>query len=270
MAVKVVPEMVEPVTRALLGAIDVDGGPTDEQSAVLRAVVSHLWQRPDLELGALTPLSPEETATVVTDPEARRRFKELMVTLELCRHPESPAQIARVEEYAGALDEMDESMVIARRWVDEGCARATEDFDRFYAERLPELSEPTLRDDYLRIEEADLELARRLEALHDLARRHPRARVHRVLPPQSDHRAGRRHPHTRALRESRHEPRDRGIRADRSRRDRARRVHARDERQRRQLDPVHRQPRDPRGRDHPARRDHAEERTRWRVRARPT
>ena len=59
-------------------------------------------------------------------------------------------------------------MVIARRWVDEGCARATEDFDRFYAERLPELSEPTLRDDYLRIDEADLELAQRLEALHDL------------------------------------------------------------------------------------------------------
>ena len=59
-------------------------------------------------------------------------------------------------------------MVIARRWVDEGCARATEDFDRFYAERLPELSEPALRDDYLRIEEADLELAQRLEELHDL------------------------------------------------------------------------------------------------------
>jgi hypothetical protein len=168
MAVMVGPEMVEPVTRALLGAIDVDGGPTDEQSAVLRAVVSHLWQRPDLDLDTLAPLSPDDTAAVVTDPEARRRFKELMVTLELCRHPESPAQIERVEDYARALDEMDESMVIARRWVDEGCARATEDFDRFYAARLPELSEPALRDDYLQIEEADLALAQRLEALHDL------------------------------------------------------------------------------------------------------
>src|SRR5664279_137663 len=115
MAVKVTSEMVEPVMRALLGAIDVDGGPTAEQSAVLRAVVSHLWQRPDLELGALAPLSPEEAAAVVTDTDARRRFKELMVTLELCRHPESPAQIARVEDYARALDEMDASMVIARR-----------------------------------------------------------------------------------------------------------------------------------------------------------
>jgi hypothetical protein len=168
MAIMVVPEMVEPVTRALLGAIDVEGGPTDEQSAVLRAVVTHLWQRADLVLDALVPLSPEDTAAIVTDADARRRFKELMVTLELCRHPESPAQIERVEDYARALDEMDDSMVIARRWVDEGCARATEDFDRFYAERLPELSEPALRDDYLQIEEIDLELAQRLEALHDL------------------------------------------------------------------------------------------------------
>ena len=50
--------MVEPVTRALLGAIDVDDGPTDEQSAVLRAVVVHLWQRPDLELDALDAVGP--------------------------------------------------------------------------------------------------------------------------------------------------------------------------------------------------------------------
>jgi len=168
MAVMVTPEMVEPVTRALLGAIDVDGGPTEEQIAVLRAVVRHLWERPDLDLDALPPLGPDDTAAVVTDPETRRRFKELMVTLELCRHPESAAQLDRVESYARALHEMDESMVIARRWVDEGCARATDDFDRFYAERLPELSEPALRADYLRLETEDLELAQRLEALHDL------------------------------------------------------------------------------------------------------
>jgi hypothetical protein len=169
MTVKVTPELVEPVTRALLGAMDVDGGPTPEQSAVLRAVVTHLWGRPDLELGALAPLSPGDTAALVVDANARRRLKELMVTVELCRHPESPAQIGRVEEYARALDETDSSMVIARRWVEEGRARATEDFDRFYAEKLPELSEPSLRDDYLRIDDADLELARRLEALHDLS-----------------------------------------------------------------------------------------------------
>jgi len=168
MPVMIISEQVEPVTRALWGAISVTGGPTDEQTAVLRAIVVHLWQRPDLELDALEPLGPDDTAALVTDANARRRFKELMVLLELCRHPETPEQVARVEEYARALDAMDESMVITRSWIDEGCARATEDFDRFYAEKLPELSEPALRDDYLRIEEEDLELAQRLEALHDL------------------------------------------------------------------------------------------------------
>jgi hypothetical protein len=168
MTVAVTPELVEPVTRALWGAIAVNDGPTDEQVAVLRAVVVHLWERPDLELDALEPLGPDDTAILVTDANARRRFKELMVLLELCRHPETREQVARVEAYARALDDMDASMVIARRWIDEGCARATEDFDRFYAEKLPELSEPALRDDYLSIDDEDLELARRLEALHDL------------------------------------------------------------------------------------------------------
>ena len=32
MAVMVTPELVEPVTRSLLGAIDDDGGATDEQT----------------------------------------------------------------------------------------------------------------------------------------------------------------------------------------------------------------------------------------------
>jgi hypothetical protein len=43
-----------------------------------------------------------------------------------------------------------------------------EDFERFYAEKLEILSEPSLRERYLRIDEPDLELAAQLEALHDL------------------------------------------------------------------------------------------------------
>ena len=41
---------VEPVVGGLLGAIDVDGGPTDEQRRLLRALTTHVWDRPDLEL----------------------------------------------------------------------------------------------------------------------------------------------------------------------------------------------------------------------------
>src|SRR4051794_3661724 len=136
----VTPDVVEPATRALLGAIDVDGGPTNEQLAVLRAVVTYLWERPDLDLTALTPLNASEAAAAITDPHARRRVNELLVTLELCRHPETAAQVARVEEYAAAMDVPGPHLQIVRAWIDEGAERATEDFDRFYAEDLPTLS----------------------------------------------------------------------------------------------------------------------------------
>ncbi|MEX2100853.1 MAG: Coq4 family protein [Acidimicrobiia bacterium] len=161
-------ELVEPVTRALLGATDVDGGPTAEQLAVLQALLTHLWSRDDLDLAALSPSGPDAAAAAITEPGDRRRLRELMVTLELCRHPESMAQVERIEQYAAAIGFDGPELEIARHWIQEGTARATEDFDRFYAENLEALSEPSLRDEYLRIEHPDLELAQRLEALHDL------------------------------------------------------------------------------------------------------
>lgn len=159
---------VEPVTRVLLGAIDVDGGPTDEQLAVLASVVGHLWARPDLDLRALVPLGPADAATALPDPAVRRRVAELMVTLELCRHPQTPAQVARVEEFSAALGVDGPHLEITRRWIDEGAEAATADYDRFYAADLPELSEPTLRDRYLTLDAPDPDLADRLAALGDL------------------------------------------------------------------------------------------------------
>jgi hypothetical protein len=169
MPLMISPSSVEPVVRSLVGAIDVDGGPTDEQIAVLRAVAHHVWERPDLDVGSLAPLGPEQTAASITDASDRRRVLELMMLLELCRHPESRAQIERVEAYADALgpDGAEERDVI-RIWLDRGVQQATDDFDRYYGEQLGMLSEPSLRDRYLELADPDLELARRLEALHEL------------------------------------------------------------------------------------------------------
>lgn len=160
--------LVEPVTRGLLGGIDVDGGPTAEQLAVLGAIVTHLWERPDLDVASLTPLPAVEASGAVTDPRARRRFCELLVTLELCRHPQTDAQVTRVEEYSASLGVGGPHLAVVRRWIDEGVERATEDFDRFYAAELPTLSEPSLRDRYLTLDAPDPDLARRLKTLHDL------------------------------------------------------------------------------------------------------
>ena len=161
-------ELVEPALRALLGRIAVDDGPTDEQLALLRAVVEHLWGREDLALFELTPLEPGEAAALISSEADRRRVKELMVTLELCRHPESIAEVRRVEAYAEAFGEQDQGLEVIRRWIQHGTQQATADFDRFYGEQLETLSEPTLRHDYLTIDMPDLKLAERLAALHDL------------------------------------------------------------------------------------------------------
>ena len=168
MPMLVAQDMVDTCTRTLLGGISVDGGATTAQLAVLGAIVAHLWERPDLDLDAMTTLEPDAAARRIVDPAVRRRLIELLVTLELCRHPQTESQISRVESYAAAFGIDGPALEIVRRWIDEGAERATEDYDRFYAEDLPQLSEPDLRADYLVLTEPDPELARRLELLHDL------------------------------------------------------------------------------------------------------
>jgi ubiquinone biosynthesis protein Coq4 len=161
-------QLVEPVVAGLVGGIDVDDGPTERQLAVLDAVVRHLWRRPDLEVRTLPPLAPEDAAREIVDAGVRRRTIELLVLLELCRHPQTVTQIARVEEYAAALGVESHALDIIRTWIDDGTERATADYDRFYADVLPELSEPAFRGKYLHLDEPDHALARRLRAFHDL------------------------------------------------------------------------------------------------------
>ena len=161
-------DMVEFAACALLGGIDVDGGPTEQQLAVLKAIVAHLWERPDLDLVSLKPLDPVRASRLISDPFTRRRVNEVLVILELSRHPQTSTQIERVEEFAGAFEIHGPDLEIVRRWADEGAERATEDYDRFYAARLDELSEPGLRETHLHLDEPDPELAAQLQALHDL------------------------------------------------------------------------------------------------------
>jgi hypothetical protein len=160
--------LVDPVVAGLLGGIDVDDGPTERQLAVLEAVVGHLWRRPELDMRALKPLGPDQAAREIGDPEVRRRTIELLVTLELCRHPQTITQITRVEEYAAALAVESHALDIIRTWIDDGVERATADYDRFYAEVLPQLSEPAFRSKYLHLDEPDHVLAAQLRTFHDL------------------------------------------------------------------------------------------------------
>ena len=168
------PELVEPVTRGLLGAIDVEGGPTDEQLAILWSVVDHLWKRGDLREAGLGPLGPAEMAVAVLDEAARRRFHLILVTLELSRHPFSAAQVEQAEAYASALDLHGADLEICRDWIAAGAGAAMEDWMRCFGALSPANEEPALRGEHPAAEDVwaptqiDLELLERIDEFHHL------------------------------------------------------------------------------------------------------
>jgi hypothetical protein len=159
---------VEPVVRAMVGAADVDDGPTDEQLAVIGALATTYFGV-HLDPRRLDGLGPAETAGAFGDPAQRRRVRELLVLVELCRHPTSGHQADRVEEYAAALGETGPGLAIARDLVDRSRAEAALDFGRFLGDASKPLLEPQLAGEYAaRLERPDADLAARLRALGDL------------------------------------------------------------------------------------------------------
>lgn len=162
------PGQVEPVVGGLLGAIDVDGGPTDEQVRLLRALTTHVWGRPDLDLDSTRPLSPHEVAAAIGGTDAVRRFHYLLVVLELCRHPLTAAQDARVEEYAVALSLDGMGLEFCRDLVAKGAEVARADHDRFEANLRTVQTEVQLRDREPSSDFIDPELVERIMAMESL------------------------------------------------------------------------------------------------------
>ncbi len=168
MARLVDPEQVEPVVGGLLGAVDVDGGPTDEQLRLLRALTTHVWERPDLDLGTVARLDPAGVARAVGGTDAVRRFHYLLVVLELCRHPFTAAQEAKVAEYADALALDGMGLELCRDLAARGVVAARADHDRFEANLRVEQQEPRLRTRQQRADDTDPELVAEIMALAEL------------------------------------------------------------------------------------------------------
>jgi hypothetical protein len=160
-------EHVDVVVGAMLGAADVDGGPTEGQLGVIAALAAGYFETP-LDPASVASLGPAEAAAALGDPAPRRRLRELLVLIELCRHPASPAQVARVEEYGAALGETGPGMAIARDLVAGNRALAAADFSRFLGDVVEPLYEPQLAERYgAALDAPDPELAARLRALSD-------------------------------------------------------------------------------------------------------
>lgn len=136
------PESVPAFVAGLRGVTDVDDGATDEQERVLRAVARHLWSMSPGTYDACVPCTPDDVADRVPDEEARRRFVQIGIVLELCRHPDSVAQVRRLGEYAAALGIDGPQLDAIRSWVTRDATAATDDFVRNYQAFIAGLSDP--------------------------------------------------------------------------------------------------------------------------------
>ena len=159
---------VDPVIAGLVGSISPADGPTTEQVTVLTAIARHVLGRDGLDLADVRPLSSDVVAQAVARPDARLRFAEIALTLELCRHPMAEEQVNLSEKYVTALGLGEHEIELTRTAIEQGAEAAATDLERSYSKILPEISELSLRNRYLRLDQPDYPLAERLTKLHDL------------------------------------------------------------------------------------------------------
>ncbi|MEI7623231.1 MAG: hypothetical protein WCJ88_06720 [Actinomycetes bacterium] len=164
------PELVEPAARTILGAIDLGDGGIEKQRHLLQAIASKVWERPDIDIDSLTPLSPEEAAEIFDTPLVRSRLRKFLVLFEFCRHPFTEEQVALVDSYELALgdDGHDEGLQLARDFVREGLPKAIEDVQRLSAGSVGSLSEVSIADHFSEMDMKAPELADELRRFADL------------------------------------------------------------------------------------------------------
>jgi|694.fasta_scaffold02308_37 hypothetical protein len=126
MALIVAPSLVEPMARGLLGCVSANEGPTLEQQRLLQAFVSHLWSRPDIAVNRLEPITAGELGSCLVDREDRQTFHQLQVTLEFCRHPQTPEQLQLGEAYAEALGVSSAARMVANDLLHKGMDKAAD------------------------------------------------------------------------------------------------------------------------------------------------
>lgn len=134
---------MEAMLGSLVGSCDVDGGPTDEQWALVGALASGYFHT-SIDPRSVDPLTPEQSAVRIDDAQRRHRVFQLMVFAEMCRHPLSDAQVERTDAYARAFGITDEGQRMARELVALGNAAAEADFMRTFDSHRSELEEPAL------------------------------------------------------------------------------------------------------------------------------
>ena len=162
-------EHAVPALAALLGGADVGDGPAPEQLSLIDGLATGYF-RVAFDSGTADPLGPEDAAAAFADERQRRRLLQLLVFVEVCRHPLTEAQVTRTEQYATAFGMSEESLSITRDLMRLGAETAHADYMRTFGKVEPTLREPSLAGAPGSAPVTqDPELAARLDALHHCA-----------------------------------------------------------------------------------------------------
>ncbi|MFP8882044.1 MAG: hypothetical protein VCE43_22495 [Myxococcota bacterium] len=123
------------VTGLLYTATDTGEVRTKAQIDLLEALAGHVMR---VSPSDAPVVSPQEAATVLVKPRLRKAVGEILVTLELVRHPPSEALTARVGEYLDALGIEDGFQKLAADYLANDRERVGRDWERV---RQPDLVE---------------------------------------------------------------------------------------------------------------------------------
>jgi len=123
------------VAGLLYTATDTGEERTQEQIDLLDALAGHVMR---VSASDAPVVSPEEAATVLVKPRLRKAVGEMLVTLELVRHPPSEALTARVGEYIDALGIEDGFQKLAAGYLANDRERVARDWERV---RQPDILE---------------------------------------------------------------------------------------------------------------------------------
>lgn len=124
------------VLATLYTATDVEGGHTEEQRRLLESLAQHVLRVPFSEPSVI---SPEAAAAALSKHQLRRAVGQILVTLELVRHPPSAALTDRVGEYLHVLEIEDGFQQLAADYLADDRERVYADWERI---REPDLVEP--------------------------------------------------------------------------------------------------------------------------------
>lgn len=115
------------VAGVLYTATDTRDGRTREQTDLLEALAGHVMRVSPADVPVV---SPEEAASILVKPRLRKSVGEILVTLELVRHPPSEALTDRVGEYIDALGIEDGFQKIAADYLANSRERVARDWER--------------------------------------------------------------------------------------------------------------------------------------------